>query len=69
MPVPISLGNPGSATALSLYYQIAYSHCRIWTRIQIWIQTPNQMATLHYAEVSTLHEVTVVMQSDVGYLS
>ena len=32
---------------------MAWSHCRIRT----WIRTPNSMATLHYAEVFTLHRV------------
>ena len=68
MPVPIPLGNPGSATALSLYCLMAYLHCRIRTRIQTWIQTPKPMATLHYAEVSTLHEVIVVIRSGICLL-
>ena len=38
---------------------MAYLHCRIRTRIQ----TPNPMATLHYAEVFTLHGVRFRFQS------
>ena len=38
---------------------MAYLHC--W--IQTWIWTPNPMATLHYAEVFTLHGVRFRFQS------
>ena len=41
----------------------AYLHCRIRTRIQTWIRTPNPMATLHYAEVFTLHGISFRVQS------
>ena len=34
---------------------MAYLHCRIRTRIQTQIRTPNPMATLHDADVFTLH--------------
>ena len=33
---------------------MAYSHCRIWTRIRTWTRIPNPMDTLYYAEVFTL---------------
>ena len=36
---------------------MAYLHCRIRTRIQTRIRTPNPMATFHCAEVFTLHGV------------
>ena len=31
---------------------MAYLHCRIWTRIQNQIQTPNPIVTLYYVECS-----------------
>ena len=42
---------------------VAYLHCRIRTPILIPIQTTNQMATLYYRELFTLHRVRFRFQS------
>ena len=52
--------NSETLNALTL---MAYLHCRIRTRIQTRTQTPNPMATLHYAEVFILHRVRFRFQS------
>ena len=44
-------------------YVMAYLYCRIQTQIQTKIRTPNPVATLHYAEVFTLHRVRFRFQS------
>ena len=53
-----------SRTPLHLLINLmAYSHCWIRTLVVILIQTANPLATLHYAEVFTLHRVRFRFQS------